>query len=539
MLHTPRSTRRLVFSSGIVLTARCLLALGGVVAAVLIAGRFGAGQESDAYFTARLIPVVFSMSLGTAFNLAFLPVYTQTLHEQGERAAARLAGDFRNLTLGVSLAAAVAYVLLADWIVALLAPGFSADAQRLTVTLTRIMAASIVFVNLYAVMDSVLNSGHRYAVSSLASLCLPAGTLVGILVLDGVFAMQMAGVAAGVLAGAAIQFLVVTPSVRDKFHGLPSLAGLRSPQLHAVLRQFTALMFVIGASQVNLAVNRMIASLVGEGAVSAFGFAFVLIGLAPALVAMPVFKVLYPELLHFVAAGDRAALRRLFQTNLFVIAFLTFPLVMIFASFATPIVGLTFQYGQFDALAGERTADVIRYLSISLWPSVTSILVNYYFCATGRASLPARVGVVLVGVNAALAYTLMRVMDVGGIALANSLVALVNLAVMGVLLSRDLGGLGLRSLVGPLGKTAAAAVCAGLALSYSGDWLAPAVDLRTVFHKVAAYGGLVAASLGIYFAVNLLLRNRKMLELAAVIRGGLRPEAASGSELEAAAELLP
>lgn len=539
MLDSRRTARRLLLSSAVVMTARFLVAVGGFLSAVLIASLFGARYESDAYFVARLVPIVFTMTLAVAFNLAFIPVYTRTLSEAGSQAASSLADDFRAIVFWTSAAFTLLYVLFADWIVALLAPGFSAEARHLTVTLTRIMAPAVVLVNLYAVTDSVLNAEHRYTASSLASLCLPLGNLLGIVLLADAWGLRMPGVAAGVLAGSALQWAVVGPAVRGKFRRpvspgtcagcAPAASGraglfsidLGNPRLRESVIKLGALLAVVGVWQLDLAVNRIFASLLGEGAVSAFGFAFVFIGTVPSIMAMPVYKVLYPEMLRLAAARDFVKLRQLFHTNIFVMALVIFPLSMILVSFSRPIIAIAFGYGHFDDAAAAATADVIAFMSLGLWPVVTCILMNFYFCATGRPGLLMWLGLALVAADATMAYVLMQVMGIAGIATAYSLTAVASLVVTGAFLSRDLGGLDARTLIGPLGKLAAAAVLAGIVLHYAAGWLTSVAVVETVFEQLVAYGSLSVVGLATYLGINLLLGNDRMVELAAALRDSL------------------
>ena len=78
-----RTRKHLVLSAGLLIVCRCVIAAGGVVTIVLIAARFGARTETDAYFIGRLIPVGLWMAFGRAFRLSFIPVYTRTLNNDG------------------------------------------------------------------------------------------------------------------------------------------------------------------------------------------------------------------------------------------------------------------------------------------------------------------------------------------------------------------------------------------------------------------------------------------------------------------------
>jgi putative peptidoglycan lipid II flippase len=471
---------------------------------VFIAARFGADVETDAYFVARLIPVGLWIVLGNALNVSFIPAYMRTLAEDDKDAAARLANDFLSLTLWISLILALAYIFFADRIIPVLAPGFPADTQRLTVTLTQIMAFVMVFLGLYGVLDSILNAGHRYILSALSSLWRPIGALVGVLVLADFW--QMPGVAIGVLLGAALQFATVVPGMRGKLARKTISIDLRNPRLKEALKRVAIVLIVVATGQINYVVDRVIASLAGEGAVSVFGFGFALVSVFPVLVAMPVYKVLYPVMLRLVAAVDQERLRELFSWNIFFVAFITFPITALLMCFPIPVTELAFQHGHFSAMAVTQTADVIMFLSLALCPTISSILATYYFLATSRTKLLLLLMVVSIALNAGLGYGLMHMMGVAGVALSSSVGAMVRLGILLVFLRKAIGGLDGARMIGALTKLAVATVLTGTVLHFIPCWLPNVVG---TLGPIVAGSGLAVVGLAMYLSLNVLFRNEQ------------------------------
>lgn len=516
-----RITRRhLVLSSGILVVSRCLVAVAGFVVTVIIAARFGADVETDAYFVARLIPVGLWIALGNALNVSFIPAYKRTLTEDGKGAAARLASDFLNLILWISLALALAYIFFADRIIPVLAPGFPADTQRLAVTLAQIMACAMVFLGLYGVLDSILNAGHRYILSALGSLWRPIGALVGVLILADFW--QMPGVAIGVLVGAALQFVTVVPGMKGKLARKFISVDLRNPRLKEALKRLAIVLLVVGTGQINYIVDRAIASLAGEGAVSVFGFGSALISVFPLLVAMPVYKVLYPEMLHLVAAADREKLRELFSWNLFLVALITFPITAAFICFSIPATELAFQHGRFSAVAVAQTATVIMFLSTTLYPTISCILATYYFLATNRARLLLYLMVLSILLNAGTGYVLMLIMGVAGVALSSSLGAMVRLGIILVFLGKAIGGLGGARLISPLAKVAVAAALTGTTLHFAARWLVTVINSSGTCGQIVQGSGFAIVGLAMYLSLNALLGNDQMLVLVKMVKNNFK-----------------
>ena len=506
----------LLVSSGILIVSRCIVAIAGFAVTVFIAARFGADVETDAYFMARLIPVGVWIVICHALNVSLIPPYMRTFTEDGKEAAARLASDFLSLTLWISLAFALVYIFFANQIIRVLAPGFSADTQQLAVTLTQIMAFAMVFLGLYGVIDSILNAGHRYILSSLGSLWRPIGAIIGILVLSSFWHME--GVAIGVLVGVGMQFATVVPGMRGKLTRKTIFPDFNNPRLKETFQRLALVLLVVGSGQVNHIVDRVVVSLAGKGAVSAFGFGQALIIVFPVLVAMPVYKVLYPEMLRLVATNDKEKLRQLFYWNIFLVAFITIPITAAFICFSVPVAELAFQHGRFSAVAVAQTADVIMYLSLNLCPTISSILIIYYFLATRRTKLLLQLMSVSIVLNAGLAYGLMCLMGVGGVALSSSLGAIVRLGIILVFLRKAIGGLGVARLIRPLVKLGVATILTVTVIYFMGRWLATTVNLNGVLEQIIAGSGLALAGLVIYVGLNGLLRNEQMLALMTALK---------------------
>jgi putative peptidoglycan lipid II flippase len=129
---------------------------------------------------------------------------------------------------------------------------------------------------------------------------------------------------------------------------------------------------------------------------------------------------------------------------------------------------------------------------------------------------PVAIGAGMVALNAALAYALMSVLGVAGIALATAIVAFVTLGLLMLTLSRTLGGLDGARIAGTAARAAAAALLGGAA----GWWV-----LQALAHQGAgllgqgqALGAALGAAALVYLAVCIALR----VEEVALLRDLLR-----------------
>ena len=132
---------KLTKAAGVVSGATLLSRILGLIRDIVIAGYFGAGMASDAFFVAFRIPNLLRRLFAEgSLTIAFVPVFTEYLTKDGESMAfafARSAARLISILLAVT---AVVGILLTPLIVRIMAPGFMASPEKLalTINLTRI-----------------------------------------------------------------------------------------------------------------------------------------------------------------------------------------------------------------------------------------------------------------------------------------------------------------------------------------------------------------------------------------------------------------
>jgi putative peptidoglycan lipid II flippase len=374
--------------------------------------------------------------------------------------------------------------------------------------MTRIMALAVVLTSLHAAFDSVLNAERRFVASALSSLAVPAGALFGVLVLADFWGIT--GLAVGVVLGFVIQGAILAPMMRQYFVGHRWSLGRDCPNVREAMKGLRLTILAILTSQINTAVGRMFASLLGEGAVSAMSLGVALIALVPGLVAVSVYKVLYPELVRLFNEGLYSGLRGLFSKNFVVVAFMTFPVTLALVIFSGPITELLFKYGRFSNTAVSQTAEVIAYLALALPGGMAGILLMYYLLVARRTGLVVKISVATIAANALLAWILLRLMGIGGIALAYSLVTLVRTIILAKITSRLLGGPIFSNLALTMTKLATAAAAATAAMYGVAQLFPEANGSGTPMKLLGAGAAIATAGAAVYLLGNFVLRNERL-----------------------------
>src|SRR5262249_34126347 len=143
-------------------------------------------------------------------------------------------------------------ILAAPWLLAVIAPGFAADAGQfsLAVQLTRVMFPYLLLVGLAAFAMGVLNSQGRFFAAALGPALLNVGMIAAVLALASSVEPPVLSLALGVLLGGVGQLLVQLPDLQRLGLLVSPSSELRHPALDRIARLLLPAVFGLAAVQV-------------------------------------------------------------------------------------------------------------------------------------------------------------------------------------------------------------------------------------------------------------------------------------------------
>jgi len=393
---------------------------------------FGAGPHADVFRIALRGPNLLQNLLGEqTLSASFIPIYSRMVGAGKEEAAGRFAGAILGLLMAVASLVALLGVLLAEPIVAILAPGYLGDAARvatglaevdryrLAVTAVRIVFPMTAVLVLSAWSLGVLNSHRRFFLAYFAPVLWNTSIILA-LWLAAYTGWQIWGgpenalqetafrsrllIAAcvGALVGGVLQFAVQLPLVFRLLRGFRLSFSTRVEGVSKALGAFGPLAAGRGAVQLSGYFDLVLASFLVPGAIAALGWAQILYLLPIALFGVSVAAAELPELSLRVAPAEQAALGQRLDASIRQMAFLTVPTVIGYFFLGFFIVGGLFRRGNFGLQDNWLVYLVLAAYSLGLLASSTSRLLNNVFYALGQTKTPARVAVERVVLSALL-----------------------------------------------------------------------------------------------------------------------------------------
>ena len=454
-------------AAGLVMALFVISRALGLFREMVISHQFGTSGDLDAYLAAfRLPDILFQLVAGGALASAFIPTFAGILARDEKANAWRLASAIINLVLVLTAVMAVVAALLAPWLVrAMIAPGFDAGRQALTVSLMRLMLVTPVIFGVSGVVMGILNAQQHFLLPALAPIVYNLGIITGAILLAP--AMGVQGLAIGVVVGAFAHLLVQIPGLVQQKLQYTLTFGLHSHGVREVGRLMVPRMVGLAAVQVNFLVNTILASGLAPGSLAALNYAWLLMLLPQGVFAQAVATAAFPTFSAQVARGQRAEMRSTLSATLRAVLYLTIPATVGLIALRVLLVQLIFQRGAFTSTSTDMVAWALALYALGLPAhSVIEIVVRAFY-AMHDTRTPVAVGLAAMGLNVLFslgliaAFEAVDMLPLGGLALSNSLATLIEMVVLLAIIRQRLDGLEGRRLAGSLTRIGLAAVVMG------------------------------------------------------------------------------
>ncbi len=408
----------------------------GLIREAALAAFLGGGAFTDAWAVAIRGPNLLQNLLGEqALSASFLPVYSRLIAEGRREEAGRLAGAALGLLIALVVVLVSAGVLLAPWIVTLVAPGFRGDAAEIeagTATVDRfvwtVRAVRVVFpmtglLVLSAWCLAILNSHRKfflsYAAPALWNLSIIAGlTLAGTGAVSALFGAPVGpgttlmAAAVGALVGGLLQFGVQLPAVLLAGGAVRPTTDLSAPGARETLSRFGPALAGRGAFQLSSWIETILAAALAVGAPAILLFSQRLAALPVSLFGSAVAIADLPDL---SSAGDdeeaRSAIRQRMSESFTRSMFFIVPSAVGALLFGQQLVSLVYRRGAFGENDTFAVGLTLGAYGLGMVATTATRLTQNVFFAHGDTGTPAKAGLVRIVAMVFCALPLMRLLD--------------------------------------------------------------------------------------------------------------------------------
>ena len=498
----------LLKSTALISAMTFLSRVSGLCRDVVFANLLGDKAAADVFLVAFRMPNFFRRIFGEgAFAAAFVPVFTDYRRQQSPAEQAKflqlLIGRFGLLLIAVCIIGVAAAPLL----VAAIAPGFLADAEKYApaVAATRITFPYLFCISFVALAAAMLNTCGRFAAPAATPILLN-GALIGAAIwLIPQFRSAPVALAVGVLVAGILQMAVLLPFLRrEKLSIRPRLRATADDKIaRAGVRQVFKLtapaIFGVSVAQINVFVNTLLASFLTTGSIAWLYYSDRLMEFPVGVFGIALGTAILPSLSRSRAAQDAAAFARTVDWAAKWVCLICIPATVGLMVLSGPLIATIYFHGDFSAHGVRQAAASLQAFAFGLTAIVLVKIFAPGFYAHKNTQRPVRIAVIAMAANIVFSLLLVYPLRHVGLALATSLAAYINAG----LLYRALRSAEIYQFAPGWGKflckVCIAAAGMGILVSFGGDtaaWLQISSGqraLKLLFWVAIGGGGYCAA----------------------------------------------
>lgn len=504
--------------SAVISTFNALGVASALLVDVVVAAKYGLGAKTDAFFIALTIPQLLVSILGSTMNPVMVPLFSATRVQMGDEENWKLFSRLINLSVILLSIVALVGVLCSPLLMFVSAPGLEDASRQVAISLNRMLFVIVIMAGVAEMMKAMLNSQHRFAVPAAASFVQYVVVAFAILLLGSGLGIQ--AVAVGYVLGYALLVLVLAATLLVLGGRYYPLLDIRDPTVRQAGRLFVPLFIGDGLNQSSIWIERLLASFLPPGSVSALVYARRVLRVLTVALVNSVSRALLPRLSVLASKANLKELRRATLFGVKLTLGICVPVAVGVMVTSTPLISLLFQRGAFDERAVSMAASIlVLYMPGLAFMALQRVAVTSFF-ASQDTKTPLYIRIGSLALLLPLQLILFGFMGVYGLPLALSLSRVGTAIGAHILLQRRIGAFE-EDLWRYALKVGAAAIIMGLAVLPMISWMDTQLPFSMPLNRILQLGSAGLVGLAIYVASLLLLRVSEVDQAIRLLRSGL------------------
>jgi len=404
-----------------------LLTLGskalGFLREMAMATFFGANYVVDAYVMSQAVPGILFAALFTSIATAYMPLLSEKIENEGESAGDILTSQVMRILLVFSIGASIFGVVFSDGLVSIFAPGFTGETAALTSFFLKVTFSYVIFSSITGILDNFLQYKSTFIPQILVGYA-QNFILVAVIIVSAYTSYYF--LAFGMLIAYIARFIITAFLVKSR--------GFRYSRSGKNLKQTIKKISVLGIPvfigsgmhQINIFVDKSLASGLPEGSMAALNYASILNTLIMSLSITILTTIIYPRLTRASAQEQLVQFSQIMQKGFALVIMIALPFSLGAIIYSGDIVQIVFERGAFDVNATVLTTGAYLFYSVGLvFMAVNDLMFRGYY-ALHDMRTPMIFAGVGVAVNITLNLILVGSMAHEGLALATSIAAMTN-----------------------------------------------------------------------------------------------------------------
>jgi len=392
-------------------------------------------------------------------------------------------------------------------IVNLLFKDLSPDTALITVKMQRYIALTIFFTGIINIYSVVINSYELFVVPALSQMLVTLSTILCVVLFARTWGIYV--LAAGIITGQLMQSVILFfYTSRIGFKSGFKFDFSIPPDLKDIYGKLQLFLFLGMLAGLYTITNRVIASMLPQGSISALGYADRILQVPMLIISGSVVTAIYPFFSKMAAEGNIEELKSTISKSIRMSGFIFIPFAVLLIVFSRPIIEVLFQRGAFTSSAAEITSKALLFLSVSLFFAYAqALLMRVFFVYQDFKNIFV---ITLFGILSNIVFSLVLIKFMNppctGIALSNSLSVFFSCILMYYILKVKFGYMYGLNMLKSLLRTFMFSLASGAAafIIYKNPVM---LSINALRDKLILLAAACSAACLVYAALNYIFKN--------------------------------
>lgn len=445
----------------------CITALSKILGfgrEVVLGSIYGATLYSDIYLTAVNIPTVLFSSIGTAISTTFIPLYYENKNIGGKNEALKFTNNVLNMVILAGMLLVILSIIFTEPLVKIFAMGFEGEKLKLTVDFTRIMLFGGLVTILSNIIAAYMQINENFIIPGLI------GLPFNIIIIISIIASKKYSIyiiAVGTLLAMISQLLFQIPFALHKGYRYKTVLNIKDKYIKKMIWLIAPVFIGIGVNQINVLVDRTLASTLVEGSISALNYANRLNGFVMGLFITSIGAVVYPMLSKLSSDNNIDKFNESIIKSINIVVLFIVPISVGAIVLSKPIIQILFERGAFDSRATNMTAIALIFYSIGMVAFGLRDILGKIFYSLQDTKTPMINGIISVCLNIVLNLILVKVMSYAGLALATSISSIVCIFLLFISLKKKIKDFKQNKIISVTLKSLISAIIMGIVVKFT------------------------------------------------------------------------
>lgn len=412
----------------------------GLLRDIVLSYYYGISFISDAYIISITIPSVIFGFVVVGLLAGFIPMYNQVEKKEGLVAADVFTNNVLNILLIICTVIITLIFPFTNQIVRIFASGFDEKTILLTSAFTKVSTFAIYFSGLIALFTGYLQIKGDYAIPALIGLPLNVFIVISIVLSSEI---NVHFLSFGFVIATAAQLVFMIPSIRKNKFKYKKTFDFRNKHVMKMGLNTVPIILGVSANQINILVDRTIASQIVVGGISALNYASTLIGFVQGIFVWSITTAMFPIISKLSAKDDSEKFKKIIKESIVSVSLLTLPITIGTLIFSQQLIAVLYGRGAFDSTAITITSQALFFYSFGIIGVGFRDILTKVFYSMQETKTPmfnAALGIIL---NIVLNIILSRYLGIGGLALATSISANFTTILLFISIRKRIGPFGM------------------------------------------------------------------------------------------------